>query len=419
MDRKIENGKRNKRKKQGLIGVGIALALLAGIFLFSSSGGKYRVKESRLRVEAVKQGIFEDVINVQASIEPEQSFLIDAVEGGTVQEKFEEAGAFVTKGDPLLRLTNTNLMLDFMNRETQIVEQINNLRNTRMQMELNDRDIRQQVLDIALEKQLVARQFTIDTNLYASAVIARQEYEESRDRYQYLVKKEKLLRDGFEQNHQYQKTQLKQIDLSIAMMERNLNAIRENLENLTVKAPISGQLTSLNVQIGESKVVGENLGRIDVLDSFIVRATIDEHYLSRVRAGQQAFFAQAGQNFGLFVSKVLPEVSNNQFTVEFAFVDTIPNDIRRGQSVSVKLSLSNSVQAVMVPRGAFYSSSGGKWVFVLNENETEATKRPVELGRQNPDFIEVKSGLEPGEKVITSAYTGFENYESILLEKEN
>ncbi len=416
MDRKIENRGRKKQRNRWLLGAGLLLTFVSAVYALSSVGGRYRVQGDRLRVQNVREGVFEDVLNVQASVEPETSFLIDAVEGGTVQEKFVEAGAFVHRGDPLLRLSNTKLMLDFMNRETQIVEQINNLRNTRMQMELNDRDIRQQVLDIALEKQTMERQFGIDTNLYASSVIARQEFEDSRDRYAYLVKKEQLLQEGFKQNQVYQTAQLAQIDLSIAMMQRNLDAIRQNLENLTVKAPIAGQLTSFSAEIGESKVMGENLGRIDVLDSFIVQANIDEHYLARVRAGQQAFIKQGGKNYKLVVSKVLPEVQNNQFTVEFAFNTSMPGNIRRGQSVAVKLTLSNSVQAVMVPRGAFYSSTGGKWVFVVNEEGSKASRREVELGRQNPDFIEVKQGLSPGERVITSAYSGFEEYDEILIE---
>ncbi len=415
MDRKIESPKGKKKLRRIAVFVVVFSALLMAVYLLTSVGGKYKVEGERLQFAEVFAGTFDDVIGIQGSVEPVQSFYLDAVEGGTVQEKYVEAGMMVEKDQPLLKLSNTNLMLDFMNRETQIVEQINNLRNTRMQMELNERTIKEQLLDIAFEKQKTKRQYTIDTSLYASRVIAIQEYEDSHDRYKYLREKQELLQQSFAKNEAYQNQQIQQIDLSIEMMERNLEAIRKNLENLTVKAAIAGQLTSFSAEIGESKVKGENLGRIDMLDDYIVRAQVDEHYLNRVKEGQQARFSQGGKTYWLSVNKVFPEVTNNQFAVEFSFTDTIPANARRGQTVGLRLALSNSVEAILVPRGSFYGSSGGKWVYVVNEDGTEAEKREVVLGRQNPDFIEVKEGLRPGDKIISSSYSTYENYQSIII----
>ena len=241
MDKKIVGVKKNKRKKR-LIGITIMLLVfgLFNIFLFNGSGGTHRLDRERIRTAKVLKGIFDDVIPIQGNAEPVESFFLDAIEGGTVQEVYVEAGVEVKKGDSLLKLSNTNLLLDFMNRETQIVEQINNLRNTRIQMELNERNIKEQVLDIEQELSRMERQFKIDTALIRSEAISKQQYEDSRSRYDYLKKKRKLLASSYEKDFLYRQQQVGRIDKSIEMMERNLLAITDNLKNLTVRAPISG-----------------------------------------------------------------------------------------------------------------------------------------------------------------------------------
>jgi len=398
----------------------VAMVLLCLVLFYLLSGERsYSLSAERLNTATVKEAVFEDVISFQARVEPEVSFSLDAVEGGTVQAIFVEAGERVEQGEPLLKLANTTLMLDFMNRETQIVEQINNLRNTRMNLELNERQLQEQILDLRFEQERASRQFKIDTSLFKDSVIAVQEFQDSRSRHAYLNEKRSLLEANYETNKQYRARQLAALDRSIEMMERNLNAIRKNLENLEVKAPISGQLTTLNPLIGQSINRGENIGRIEDLNSFILKANVDEHYLSRVQEGQLAFYELNGFRWQLKVSKVYPQVSNNQFSVDFEYLDTIPGELRSGQGVNIRLALSESADAVLVPRGAFYSSTGGKWVYVLNEEETRAFKREVNLGRQNPDFIEVISGLEPGEKIISSSYESFKEYEELELKTED
>lgn len=415
MDRIIEPKKGISRYKKWLLIISIPIAAILLIYGVASNGSSLKVEGDRLRTSVISKQRFDDVIALQGRVEPLRSFFLDAVEGGTVQEVFAEAGEQVTEGQPLLRLTNTSLMLDFMNRETQIVEQINNLRNTRIQMELNERQLQEQVLDIAFERENMQRQHAIDTTLYSNNVITRQDYENSIARHSYLEDKQDLLENSYVKNKQFRALQMQRIDQSIEMMERNLQAIRQNLENLTVKAPMSGQLTSLNAEIGESKQRGENLGRIDVLDGYLIIAQVDEHFLGRVSVGQSAFFTSGGQRYDLELSKVYPEVSNNQFEIEFTFIDSIPEGIRRGQGLNLRLALSQSEKAILVERGAFYSSSGGKWVFVMNADGTEAYKRNVKLGRQNPDYIEVLEGLEPGETVITSSYDTYSDYDHIRI----
>lgn len=416
MDRKIEGVKQKNRRKLILQIVGGMVFIAFCFWAFAGFGNSYRLDKARVRTGNVVKGIFDDVIPVQGNVEPVKSFFLDAIEGGTVQEVYVEAGENVKAGDSLVKLTNTNLLLDFMNRETQIVEQINNLRNTRIQMELNERNIKEQVLDIEQELQRMERQFIIDTTLMRTESISRQQYEDSQSRYEYLKKKKDLLSSSYEKDSQYRQLQVQRIDQSIEMMERNLTAITNNLSNLTVKAPISGQLTSFDVEIGESKNRGENLGRIDVLDNYKVSSNIDEHYLRRVRAGQAGSFSYNGTDYKVEVTKVFPEVQNNQFEVELAFVDSIPQGIRRGQSLNIRLALSHSVKALMVPRGGFYSSTGGKWIFVIDPVSGKAYKRVIKLGRQNPDYIEVKDGLEDGEQVITSGYDTYSDYETLILE---
>jgi len=394
----------------------LASLFLIALFVFLIRGERvYELSKDRVLLAKVEARLFEDVISFQARVEPEVSFSLDAVEGGTVQEIFVEAGQAVEAGQPLLRLANTTLMLDFMNRETQIVEQINNLRNTRMQLELNERQLQEQVLDLRFEQEAMARQYAIDTLLFKDSVIASQEFLDSEARFRYLVEKRELLEDNFQTNRQYRARQLEALDRSIEMMERNLNAIRKNLENLVVKAPIDGQLTTFLPEIGQSINRGENIGRIEDLDTYILRANIDEHYLSRVEAGQNAFYEINNYRWELAVSKVYPQVSNNQFLVDFEYKDTIPAQLRSGQGLNLRLALSASANAIVVPRGAFFSSTGGNWVFVLNENGDQAFKRAVELGRQNPDYIEVVSGLEPGEQIISSSYESFKEYEQLRL----
>lgn len=391
------------------------LAVAFALYGLLSSAGVHELERERLAIVEVKQGLFEDVISFQAQVEPEVSFSLDAVEGGTVQEMFAEAGQTVSKGQPLLRLANTSLMLDFMNRETQIVEQINNLRNTRMQLELNERQLQEQVLDLRFEQERMARQFAIDTLLFSDSVIAKQEFADSKARFLYLEEKRELLEDNFKTNRNYRQRQLIALDRSIEMMERNLKAIRKNLENLVVRAPIDGQLTTFSPDIGQSISRGENIGRIEDLGSFILRANIDEHYLSRVSAGQKAFYEAGNFRWNLAVQKVYPQVQNAQFRVDFNYSDTVPPTLRSGQGLNLRLALSASAEALILPRGAFFSSTGGRWVFVLSADGKRAFKREVQLGRQNPDYIEVLSGLEPGERIISSSYESFKDYDELKI----
>ena len=415
MDRQIKTNKWTF-KRLSLLGGGFLLASLLVSLVVNTNGSTFVTDADRVSLGSVTFGPFQDIVPVTGTIEPIRILYLDAIEGGRVEEVFVEEGAMVVEGQPLLRLTNTTLMLDFMNRETQIIEQVNNLRNTRITMELNERDINAQLLDIDYDLGRIKRQFVVDTALFKAEAIASLDYENSKENFHYLQSKKNMLVASNRNDSLYRRQQMVRIDHSIELMERNLEAIRKNLENLTVKAPISGQLTSFDAEIGETKTRGENLGRIDMLDGYRVRSFVDEHYISRVKTGQKGAFTLSGNQLELSITKVLPEVSNGQFEVELEFADTVPTNIHRGQSLQIKLAMSHQTEATLLPRGGFYNSTGGNWVFVVND-DGEAVKRNVKLGRQNPTHIEVIEGLQAGDRVIVSSYNGFEDVDKVILKQ--
>ncbi|MCT4623863.1 MAG: HlyD family efflux transporter periplasmic adaptor subunit [Schleiferiaceae bacterium] len=397
---------------------GTPILLTALYFIaFAGSGKGMRVSKSKITTAKVVYDDFQDIIAISGIIEPKETFLIDASEGGVVQEIYVEDGIMVKKGDPLIRLTNASMMLDFMNRETQIVEQINNLRSTRINLDQTKRQIEEQIVDIRYQLSEQKRQFAIDTNLFLDEVISETEFKASQAQLHYLEKKMKLLQERHETDEQYRLSQIHRIDASIELMERNLEAIKKNLENLTVKAPMDGQLNSFDHDVGQTKSRGENLGRIDATNGFRVSARVDQYYLNRVKVGQVAKVPISGKLYNMTVNKVLPTISNNQFEILLSFQDSVLPDIRRGQNVQVRLELSAKSKSLMVAKGGFFQSTAGKYVFVLADDVT-AIKREVTLGAQNPKFIQVINGLEEGETIITSSYSAFGDAEEILIKKD-
>ena len=414
MDKVIQKKKWTLKRILGLSGVGGVLALLGYLVLLGTSPSAFQVDLDKVTISHVVTDTFQDDIPIVGTIEPEQTIFLDAIEGGRVEEILVEEGSLVEKDQPLLRLSNSHVSLDFMNRETQTIEQINNLRNIRINMEQTTRQLQEQILDIDYQLREMERKYTLDTSLYKAEVIAKNDFEASRNQYYYLKDKRKLLVEGYRRDSLYRIQQLQRVDASIDLMERNLIAIQDNLKNLILKAPVSGQLTSFNAEIGETKSQGENVGRIDITTSYKVVSQVDEHFLGRVSPGQLATFLIDQQNYTVEVVKVLPEVTGGQFEVHLNFIDAAPESVRRGQTLQMKLAVSQTREANLLPRGAFYNASGGRWVYVVNENN-EAHRRTVRLGHQNTRFIEVLEGLEPGERVITSAYEGFGEAEKLKL----
>ncbi|MEQ8908149.1 MAG: efflux RND transporter periplasmic adaptor subunit [Vicingaceae bacterium] len=418
MDQIIKQSWWSKNKKWTLI-ICFLLSVMAIILSLAFVDNPPVLEAQKLKTAKVEFGEFQEIVMANGNIEPKTTVLIDANEGGTIQEIRAEEGDLVAAGDILLVLTNEALMLDYMQRETQIVEQINNLRNTRINLHQNLRTTEDQLEDFKSQFEIVRRQFHIDSSLAASNVITKQTFEESLVNYKFLKEKVRILEKRRNDDHKYHGDQIKRIDNSIALMERNLELIREKLSEMSIKAPLSGQLNSFSLEQGQVLQQNQTVGRVDVPGKFWIRALADQHYLNRLNEGQGAVIEYDGQSYRLLVSKVLSTVENGQIEIYLDFESEAPEDLRRGQNFQVFVEVSAKNQALKLPKGSFFQSSGGQYVFVISEDGESAHKHSIQLGRQNPMYYEVSSGLSEGQEVIISSYESFKKAEEIRLSKNN
>ena len=417
MDRAVRK-KRWTLKRIGLFGVPATLfTLLLLNLVFGDHRSRLNVEAERITVSTVSKAPFQEYIPVTGTIEPLQTFFLDAAEGGRIDSIFVEAGTLVTKGDRILKLGNTGMQLDVLYREALLFEQINNARNTRLAIEQNSLTLRGQLADVEYQIIRLQRLYDRDTTMYRRQLISAQEFEQVKDEYEYWRAKKIITAENFKQDSVLRRVQLDQLNSSIKRMQSNLDLVKRSLEDLVVRAPISGQLTSLNAEIGQSKSPGERLGQIDVLDGFKVRADIDEFYISRINPGQKGTFDLGSSTYNLSVEKVYPEVRDGRFEVDLQFDSSAPQGVRRGQTLQIRLQLGDLSDAVIVARGAFYQKTGGQWVYVVDKSGAFAVKRNVRLGRQNPQAFEVLEGLEPGDQVITSSYDNFGDNDKLVLKQ--
>ncbi len=415
MDKIIEK-KKWTNKKLAYYGAGGAFVLLLlYIFVIADQRSKLKVEKDKITIATVSKGPFQEFIPITGTVLPIETFYLDVSEGGRVVKKFVQEGAFINAGDPIIKLDNAQLTLNIMYNEAQLFQQINSLRSTRLAMEENKLNLQGQLLDIEYELINQKRNYENNKILFEKNLVSKNEFEQTRDQYTFLVKRKDLLLETYRQDSLFRIQQVDQLETSVDQMQNNLQLTKAQLENLTVKAPIKGQLTALNAEIGESIGQGENLGQIDVVDSFKVRAAIDEHYIARVNQGQKGLFSFAGKDFSVIIKTVYPQVTNGTFQVDMQFVGQAPGGIRRGQTLYIRLELGELTDAVMVDRGGFYQTTGGQWAFVLDQSENYAEKREIKLGRQNPNVFEVLDGLKPGDKVITSSYTNYDQVEKLIL----
>ncbi len=415
MDRRIERKSRRPLIIGGAIGATVLLVFFIATFDSSTS---FTLDGQRIRTGEVSTGVYEDFIPLRAAVEPERTVYLDAIEGGRVDEVFVEEGSFVEEGQPLFNLSNTSLQLDVIAREAEVSEQLNNLRNTQLAIEQNRLKLKSDLIEIDYEitrlTRLVARYEALQGNQF----ISKNEYEDSIDELQYYQKRREVTRESQAQDEKIRLVQIKQLNNSVEQLEKNLTLARSNLDNLLVRAPRSGQLTSMNAEIGESKDRGERLGQIDDVDRFKATALVNEFYLNRVRVGQQAQLAINGRDYRLEVSKIYPEVLASQFEVDFRFIGDAPPDIRRGQTLQMRLVLGDTTdRALLLTNGPFFNDTGGAWVFVLDPDGKVATRRKVQLGRRNPSTIEVEAGLVPGDEVIISSYANFIEVDRLFIDR--
>lgn len=414
MDRQIAKKKWPPKKIAMIAGSVIFVGFVVYIFVFGMSKSSLNVKAERLTISDVKRGPFQEFIPVMGNVLPYYYYLT-AVEGGTVEEIFLEAGTRIEKGDPILRLANTDILINMMWREAELFQQINNLRNTRLEMERYRLQLSQQLAGIENNLQQQKRVYQRYAELIKDDLIAQHEYELAKDQYDFLVINKDLTIESQKKDLEFREMQVEALEGQVNRMSSNLEIIRGRLENLVVKAPVSGYLTSLDAEIGQSKRAGEDLGQIDTLEGYRIRAGIDEHYIARVEAGRQGEFEFAGKSYDIIVKKKYPNVVDGRFEVDMEFVKESPAGITAGQTYHIKLELGDISEATLLARGGFSQTTGGNWAYVLDPSGDVALKRRIRLGRQNPDYFEVLEGLEPGEKVITSSYESFGNMERLVL----
>ncbi|MCK4646670.1 MAG: HlyD family efflux transporter periplasmic adaptor subunit [Candidatus Aminicenantes bacterium] len=416
MDRKIKKKKWPPKRIAGLAAVVIFIGLVIYVFLFKFSKSTLNVKKERITVSTVTEGPFQEFIPIIGNVLPIDTVFIDADEGGRVENIFVRAGTIVEKGDPILELANTDLLLTIMWREAELFQQTDNLRRTRLSLEQYRLQLNQELTQI--DNLLLQQQRTYERykELRKDSLISEHEYELAKDQYEYLVKRKELTIESQRNEMKFRTTQIDALVAQLKRMESNLEVAQEKLGNLTIRARVSGHLTSLDVELGQSKAPGQRLGQIDVLSGFRVRASIDQHYITRVEVGRTGQFPYADHSYKLEVKKIYPEVRDGRFDVDMEFTEKEPEGIRRGLTLHIRLELGDISEALLLSKGGFYSSTGGNWVYVLDDSESVATKRSIRLNRQNTEVYEVLSGLSPGEKVITSSYESFGKMERLILQ---
>lgn len=418
MDQVIERSWWARNKKILILG-SISVIILSLILWLATKEYIPDIDLDKLSTGVVEHGDFQEIVVANGSAEPKTTVLIDANEGGRVLEIKAEEGELVQAGDVLVVLSNETLLLEYMQRETQIVEQINNLRNIRINLRQNLRSTEDQENEFQKQLSLASEKFYIDSVLHASNGIANKGYNDSKTNYDFLKGKVKTLKKRKNEDLSYHDNQINRIDHSLFLMERNLEFIRLKMNEMSIKAPISGQLNSFDLEKGQMLQQQQSIGRIDVPGNFWIRALVDQHYLNRLNEGQGATIKYDGRTYRLIVSKVFSTVENGQIEMFLQFENEIPEDLRRGQNFQVFVEVSAEDKALKLPKGAFFQSSGGQFVYVVTPDGKSAIKQPVQLGRQNPKYYEVVGGLEKGQKVITSSYESFKKHERIELEQKN
>jgi HlyD family secretion protein len=415
MDRIIEK-KKGLRPKHLIWATGaIVIGFLLYKVLFNDAGSTFRTEKDKLTISTVEDGLFNDYITVIGQVEPITTIYLDAIEGGQVEERFIEEGSMVKKGDVILRLENRQLYQTILNSEAALAEKENYLRNTRISFETELIQSRRNVLDSHYRLVRKQRQFEQNKALFDDQLISKEDYLQAKEDFEYEKSLLEINKIKARNDSMIRITSMQTLETDLGKMRQMLVLVRERLDNLNVKAPVDGQLGMLDAEIGQRINEGQRIGQINVLDNFKISALIDEHYIDRVKRELPATLDRNGINFNLTVRKVYPEVRNGQFEIDLVFNGTSPDNIRTGQTYHIKLELGESEKAILLPRGGFFQSTGGQWVFVLNGEGTEAIRRNIRIGRQNPQYYEVLEGLNQGEKVITSGYEMFGTNERIVM----
>lgn len=417
MDIQIEKKKGIQRKHLPyLIGATVLLVAISWL-IFGSRRNQLNIDSRTLSIQQTTKGQFNDFIRVNGQVQPINTIQLSAVEGGMVAEKLVEEGAMLKAGQVIIRLNNPMLNLNILDSEAQLAEKQNFLRNTQVTMEQERLSLKKEKLQLDLDINRKKRKYEQYQQLFSQNLTSKEEYLQAKEDYEYAVNSRQLVIERQKQDSIYRHVQMSQMQESLNNMQKNLLLVRQRIENLNVKAPLDGQLGLLEVEIGQNVPTGGRVGQISVLSDYKVEASIDEYYIDRIRQGLAATFERQDKNFALRVRKVYPEVRDKQFKVDFVFSGERPGNIRAGQTYYINLQLGQPSESILIPRGSFYQATGGRWIFVVDRNGNKAVRRNITITRQNPNFYEVTSGLNPGERVITSSYDNFGDAQELIIKK--
>lgn len=415
MDIEIKRKHQFLRKYGWMIGGGIIAVALITWGIVNSMTTTYRADSSSMIIEEVTEGSFNDYIRINGKVETGTIVQVSALETGIVKEKLVEEGAMVTEGQVILTLHNPNLQQQILDSESQLAEKQNMLRDTEIAMEKDRLQVKQDLLQAKTELSRKRRLRDQQKTLYDESLTSREEYLKAEEDYKLAYESMRLLEDRLRQDSLYRTVQISLMQESLANMQQNFALVRQRADNLNIRATHSGQLGSLTAELGQNIAAGQQVGQINILDNYKIAAKIDEHYIDKVEPGLRGKTMRQNHQFDVEVRKVYPEVVEGQFRADLSIGNDADNSIRVGQSFPVDLMLGDPVQAIMIPRGAFYQATGGKWIYVLDEDGESAVKREIKIGRQNPRFYEVTEGLRPGEKVIVSSYSNFGDVDKLII----
>jgi HlyD family secretion protein len=418
VDRKIEKSRWNTKRLLMIAGITALVGLIVFVAVTGLTGkSKYNVPVDRITISEITKGPFSEFIPVNGIVMPQITLYVDAVQGGIVQQKFVEDGAKLHKGDPIVKLSNTDVELNLANNET-------NLYNLQTQMQIAQNNAAQNTVgklqamaDAESAFKEAERVYTLDKKLYAQKAIGLQEYQIAENTYNYQLKKRNLTRQILKQDTALTKVQSQQAQEQYIQMKHSLDLMRQQVADLTVKATIDGQLTSLDAEVGQNKNRGDHLAQIDGFNGLKVQALIDDHYIARVIPGMTAYYPTDNKNYKMVVKKVYVQVTNGQFKVDMMFVGDTPPGLRKGQTLQIRLVFSDEQPAILLPKGGFYQQTGGNWIFKVSEDGKTAYRVDIQLNRQNPDYYEVTRGLKVGDKVITSSYENYGDIQELVLTK--
>lgn len=416
MDIQLEKKKGIRKKHLPYIAGGAALLVLVLWIIFGNHASTLRVDARSLSIGEVRRDQFNDFVRVDGQVQPITIVQLSPEEGGIVQELVVEEGAQVRRGDVIVRLSNSNLELQILNAEAELAEKQNLLRNTQVTMEQDRLRNKTEQLQLDLESTRRLRNYRQQEKLYDEKLIAREDYVQAKEDYELARRKHALINERLRQDSLYRSIQMDQMEDNLTNMRRNVLLIRERKDKLEVRSQIDGELGLLDVVLGQNVQPGQKIGQINDLSDYKVEALIDEHYIDRVRTGLSATFDRQGAHFALTVRKVYPEVRDGKFRTDFVFTGERPDNIRSGQTYYINLELGQPTECVMIPKGTFFQSTGGNWIFVVDRDGKRAYRRKIKIGRQNPQYYEVTEGLEPGERVIVSGYESYKNSEVLVIQ---